>query len=187
MISRTLIRLIDQAIVPAMLLLCVRFVSMVLLTYLFGIKFAISSGGFTFSSKEDILFINSYSTLAMIVILGTGLLYILIKALYFHDTHISPQLTTKVFHHRLSTLIQSSFELYSQGVIWLIYLYLISTISLILAVFDYVHFWIPVVGFIFSGVATLVLIMDVEKELESTEDSYVEEESPVDINLEAKK
>lgn len=181
MISRTLVRLIDQAIVPAILLLCTRFISVVMLTYLFGIKFSTSPKGFTFSSVQDYLFINSYSTLAMVIILGVGLLYILIKALYFHNTHISPSLTTKLFHHRLATLIQSSFELYSQGVIWLIYLYLIGAVSVILAVFDYIYNWVSVAALIMAGISTLILIIDVEKELESVEAGYHEEENPAEI------
>ena len=156
---------------------------MVMLTYLYGIKFSVSASGFIFSNSQDYLFINSYSTLAMIVILGSGLLYILVKALYFHDTHISPRLTTKLFHHRLATLIQSSFELYSQGVIWLIYLYLISAVSIILAVFDYTYGWIPVVAVFLCGISTIVLIIDVEKELEGLESDYHEEETPVGIQL----
>lgn len=186
MISRTLVRLIDQAIVPAILLLCVRFVSVVLLTYFFSIRFTVSPKGFIFSNTQDYIFVNSYSTLSMVVILGAGLLYILIKALYFHDTHISPGLTTKLFHHRLATLIQSSFELYSQGVIWLIYLYLVSAVSIILAVFDYIYGWVPVLALILSGISSLVLIIDVEKELESVESGYHEEETPVEITQEEK-
>jgi len=183
MISRTLVRLIDQAIVPAIMLLCVRFISVVLLTYFFSIKFSVSAVGFTFHNAQDYIFINSYSTLSMAVVLGVGLLYILIKALYFHDTHISPHLTTKLFHHRLATLIQSSFELYSQGVIWLIYLYLISAVSIILAVFNYTYGWIPVVSILLCGISTIVLIIDVEKELESLESDYYEEETPSGIHL----
>jgi len=157
-----------------------------MLTYIFGIKFSATPKGFLFSSVQDYIFINSYSTLAMIAVLATGLIYILAKALYFHDTHISPGLTTKLFHHRLATLIQSSFELYSQGAIWLIYLYLISAVAIVLSVFDYIFPWIPVISVVLAGASTLLLIIDVEKELEGIESGYHEEEAPTEVIMENK-
>ena len=183
MISRTLIRLIDQAIVPAILLLCTRIISVVMFSYFNEISFAIDSTGFVFANQQDFLFINSYSTMAMVSVLGVGLLYILLKAFVFHDTHISPNLTAKIFHYKLSTLIQSSFELYSQGVIWLAYLYLISAVTFILAFTGLVYGWVLWFSLILSFISTAVLIFDVENEMELTnqEGQYIEDETPVDV------
>ena len=186
MISRTLVRLIDQAIVPAILLLCTRFTSVVMLSYVFGITFNLSANGFTFTNNQDYLLINSYSTLAMLGILSLGLLYILVKALFFHDTHINPRLTTKLFHHRMSTLIQSSFELYSQGVIWLIYLYLIAGVSVVLTLFGLIYSWVLIVSIILCAISTLVLIIDIEHELDSLDLDYQEEIS-ISSGLKSKK
>lgn len=183
MLSRTLVRLIDQAIVPAILLLCTRVTSVILLSYVNGIGFGIDSTGFVFQSEADYLFINSYSTLAMISLLGAGILYILLKAFIFHDTHITPNLTTKLFQFRLATLIQSSFELYSQGVIWLSYLFLITAVTLILSISGLIYTWVLWVGVALSFVSTAVLIFDVENEIElkHEEGRYIEDEVPHDV------
>lgn len=175
MVSRTLVRLIDQAIVPAILLLCTRLASVILISYFIGAKFVFTTNGFLFNDTSNYILVNSYSTLAMVVILTAGLAYILLKALLFHDTHISPKLTTKLFRHKMATLIQSSFELYSQGVIWLIYLYLISIVAVILSIFGVIYSWVALASLVLCGLATLLLIMDIENELDEVENDYKEE------------
>ncbi len=182
MISRTLIRLIDQAIVPAILLLCARITSVIMVSYFNNIAFGVDGTGFVFKTQEDYIFVNSYSTVAMIVILGVGLLYILLKAFLFHDTHISPNLTAKLFHYKVTSLIQSSFELYSQGVIWMCYLYLISAVTLILAITGLIYSWVLWFGVVLSIISTAVLIFDIENELEikQHEGEYIEDESPAE-------
>ena len=184
MISRTLIRLIDQAIVPAILLLCTRLASVIVISYILGANFIFSARGFIFHNPDNYIKVNSFSTLSMVVVLSVGLIYILAKALYFHDTHISPKLTTKLFHHRVTTLIQSSFELYSQGVIWLIYLYLVTIVAVILGIFGIIFNWITIVSGSFCAIATLLLILDIEYELEEIDSGYREELAPINSNLE---
>ncbi len=188
MISRTLIRLIDQAVVPAILLLSARVISVVMISYLGGIQFAVDATGFVFSSHEDYLYVNSYSTIAMVVVLALGLLYILLKAFLFHDTHISPGLSAKLFHYRLSVLIQSSFELYSQGVIWLAYLYLISAVTVILVLSNLIYPWVLWISLALSFISTGVLVFDIENEIElkKAEGEYIEDETPVDVFIREK-
>jgi hypothetical protein len=149
--------------------------SVILVSYIIGANFIFSTNGFVFSDTSNYIIVNSYSTLAMVIVLTAGLTYILMKALLFHDTHISPKLTTKLFHHKMATLIQSSFELYSQGVIWLVYLYLISIVAIILGIFGVIYSWVAIVSLALCGFATLLLIIDIENELDNIEDGYREE------------
>lgn len=171
MISKTLIKLIDQAIVPAILLLCTRVTSVIIISYMLGIKFSFDSTGFVFPSLESYLKVNSYSTFSMILIIAVGLLYLLIKALFFHDTHISPSLTAKLFNYRLSSFIQSSFELYSQGVVWLSYSFLLTAVSGVFAYFGLVYNWVFYSGLVLSLISTVILIIDVETEIHYAKDN----------------
>lgn len=183
MVSRTLIKLIDQAIVPAVVLLAVKVVSVVAISSFLKINFAVHRNGFVFSSKADYILVNSYSTLAMITVIAVGVLFVLIKAFYFHDSHISPLLTSRVFNLRLSTLIQNSFELYSQGTVWLSYLLLITIVSGILMAMGLIYSWIFYTGLIISVVGIVMLIVDIENEMEirSGKAEYLEDDSPVEI------
>ena len=136
MFSKVLIKLVDESIVPAIFLLVTRLVAVVLVARYFDIPFEIGANGFVFHSTQEYVVINSYSTLFMIIVLTLGLLYILVKSLFFHESHIRPQTTTKLFEARLTGLIQSSFNLYTQASIWLSYSYLILIVSAFMSVFS---------------------------------------------------
>ncbi|MBN1162869.1 hypothetical protein JXA34_03965 [Patescibacteria group bacterium] len=165
MFSKILIKLIDQAIIPALLLLATRIISLVLVSKYVGANISLQAGGFTFSNPDDYILINSYSMFAMVSILVLGLSFVLIKSLVFHDTHISPSTTAKVFSYRMSSLIQSSYDLYTQGAIWMSYTYLLTIIAGIMAVYGLIYRWVFTVSFLLTVLSTVLLILDVEHEV----------------------
>jgi len=112
----------------------------------------------------------------------------LFKALIFHDTHITPVLTAKLFNIRFSAFIQSSFELYSQGVIWLAYLYLLVVVSGILAFSGLLYNWVFYVSIVLSIISTVILIFDVEHEMKimNQENEFIEDDTPSGLYLEVK-
>ena len=180
MFSRILIKLIDEAIVPAILLLAVRIGSVVLISQYLGIPFAVSNSGFVFNTPSDYLKINSYSIIAMLVTLGIGLCITLAKTFFFHDSHITPKLTAKVFSLKMSSFIQNSFDLYSQGAIWVSYLYLLLLVSGIMALYGLVYTWVFFVNLGISVIGSVLFIIDVEREikisnLEKTDFDYYED------------
>lgn len=166
MFSRILIKLIDQSIVPALLLVTTKVLSSVLVARYFGIDFTLGPQGFVYTNVEDYLTINSYSIFFMIVAVATGIFYILLKSLIFHDTHIAPNVTARLFSLKLSHLIQASYDLYSQGTIWISYLYLLTLSSGVLALFNMIYPWVFWVSFVLSILSTVVLIFDIENELD---------------------
>ncbi len=119
MFSKILIKLIDQAIVPAILLLVTRIVTMIVFSRFMNVTYQITNSGFLFDNQADYVQVNSYSVLSMIIVLAFGVFYILLKSIVFHDSHVTPQMTTKLFTLRLSSFIQTSYDLYSQGAVWL--------------------------------------------------------------------
>lgn len=165
MVSKILIKLIDEAIVPAILLISVRIISVVLVSEYFRIPFSISNSGFIFNSSESYVKVNSYSLLFMLAALVLGLSLTLVKSLFLHSTHITPKLTAKVFSLKLSSFIQNSFDLYSQGAIWLSYLYLLLLISAVMALFGLVYGWVFYISLATGILATVLFIIDIEKEI----------------------
>lgn len=165
MFSKILIKLIDQAIVPAIFLLTIRVMSVILVSKYFGIFYLFGNQGFYFSNPEHFLIVNSYSTLIMVLATTIGLLYILLKSFFFHETHVSPGLTAKLFSLKLSSFIQSSFDLYSQGSIWLSYLYLLLMVSGLMALFGMIYLWVFYVSLTLTVLSTIFLILDVENEI----------------------
>lgn len=186
MISKTLVKLIDQAIVPAVLLLAVRLNSIVLISYYKGLTFTFNSSGFVFPTQEDYLYVNSYSALAMLSVLAVGIFYILLKSFLFHETHVTPKLTIKLFQMKLVGFIQNSFDLYTQGVIWLAYLYLLVVAAGILSYNGLIYSWVFYSGVILGLISTVVLIVDVENEIELKNmraGEFFEDDTPTHIYL----
>lgn len=164
MFSRILIKLVDEAIIPAVVLLAVKVLSIFFFSKKFSVPIQIDVTGFVYPSSQDFILINSYSTLAMICVITVGLLYVILKSNIFHETHIHPSLTAKLFSLKLSSFIQTSFDIYSQGTIWLSYSYLLLLSSGVMAFFDLIYSWIFYVACVLSLISTYVLVLDVERE-----------------------
>lgn len=176
MFSKILIKLVDQAIVPAILLLVARVVSVILVSRVLLIPFEIKNSGFVFQSAQDYVVVNSYSLLTLLGFLTVGILYILLKSFVFHDTHITPPLTTKLFSLRLSSLIQNSFDIYSQGLVWVSYLYLLLVVSGLMALFGLIFTWVFYTSLVFTIMTTVLFAFDVEREVEIKEGTYEDSE-----------
>jgi hypothetical protein len=165
MLSKVLVKLIDRAIVPAILLLATRVVSIVLISRYFGLPVNISKSGFVFESFSDFVKVNSYSTLIMTFVLVLGLIYILIKSLAFHESHIKPSLSAKMFSLKVQHVIQGSFHLYSEAAIWLSYAYLLLLFSGIMLVSKLLYTWVFYITVGVTLISTALFIFDVEEEL----------------------
>ena len=165
MFSKILIKLVDEAIVPAVVLVVARVGSVVFFGKYFNLPVTFSPAGFVYANEHGFLIVNSYSTLVMICIIGIGLLYVLLKSYIFHDSHIHPSFTAKLFSLRLSSFIQASFDVYSQGVIWLAYSYLLLIASAAMAYFGLLFPWVLVVSLVITLLSTYLFIVDVEREV----------------------
>lgn len=165
MFSRILVKLIDEAIVPAIFLLASRILSVILVAGYFHLSYSIGPSGFEFADPSDYILINSYSTFSMIVVITVGLFFVLLKSFAFHDTHIHPNLTARLFSLRLSSFIQASFDLYSQGAIWLSYSYLMALVSGVMVLFGLLYSWVFWVALVLSVASTYLFILDLEREI----------------------
>lgn len=183
MFSKILIKLIDEAIVPAITLLSVRILSVVAIGKYLGVPFTFGSQGFVFQSAEDFVVVNSYSLVSMVLVVAFGIIYILVKAYLFHDSHVKPGATAKLFSLKLTSFIQSSFDLYSQGAIWMSYSYLLMFVAGIMGVFGLVYMWVFFVSVILSIIATILFIIDVEKELYPEESDLSKNDTDEDYVL----
>jgi hypothetical protein len=171
MFSKLLIKLIDQSIMPAILLISTRVISIILYSKSKNINFGFDSSGFTFRNTADYTFVNSYSTLFMIAALTIGLVYILVKAYVFHESHITPKTTAEIFSLKLHGLIQSSFTLYTQGTIWLSYLFFIAMASGLMAYYGILFTWVFYISISICVIMSVLFILDVENEIKITNTS----------------
>ncbi len=167
MFSRILIKLIDEAILPAVMLVAARILGVLFVAGYFEIPFSSGKSFFTlyFSKPSDFLIVNSYSILFMYLVIFLGGLFFLVKSKYLHDSHVHPSFAAKLFSMKLGSFIQTSFDIYSQGTIWLSYSYLMTLMLGVEAYYKMVFLWVFLASFILSILLTLIFVFDVEKEL----------------------
>lgn len=174
MFSKILIRLVDQAIIPAFTLLVARIVSVVALSNLLDLPYVVTASGFVFADQEAYLKINSYSLLFMLIIVSLGIGYVLFKSFAFHETHITPKMTAKLFSLRLSSLIQTSFDIYSQGMVWISYVYLMFFVITLMSLFGLIYAWVFLVSLVITLLVSAAFILDIEAEIGDSTDTFDE-------------
>jgi hypothetical protein len=131
-----------------------------------GIEILIDSSGFSISNSGDYIALNSLSTFFMAVAITLGLGYIILKSMVFHDSHVKPHVSAKLFSWKLQHLIQTSYDLYTQGSVWISYLYLLTIASGIMLIFEMIQSWAFFVCLVLSLLYTLLFILDIESEMD---------------------
>ena len=162
--SKTLIKLIDLAIIPATLLIFVKLVSIVLLNAVLNLSWDLStlSNAFfgmklSYASPNDLILVISYSDLFMHLAALTGTILAMMKLFYLHPSHVKPSVVLHLAKKDRLHFIQSTFHLYHEAAIWGLFL----VISDILIVFNYVqdltYPWI--LGFVMVTTLSLLFIL----------------------------
>lgn len=182
MFSKILLKLVDQAIIPALVLFASRVISLFVFAAVFDAEFTVGKYGIIFANPSDYVEVNTYSLFVMVAVLVVALLHNLLKAYYFHNTHITPSLTAKLFTMKLSSLIQSSMDVYSEGIIWLSYAYLMTGVTGLMVMYRLAYDWVFVATLVLSLISTVLFVIDVEKELVK-HNKIKEEKAPLVLNF----
>lgn len=165
MFSKILLKLIDQAIVPAILVVASRIVSLVLISNYLNIEFFITKNGIIFENTQDYITVNTYSMFIITVLISFGMGIVLLKSALFHHEHIKPHMSAKLFSLKMHSLIKNSFEIYTQATIWISYLWLLTITNGIMYYYEMVELWSFYTNIVFTIVLTVFLVIDLEKKI----------------------
>ena len=102
-----------------------------------------------------------YATVAL------GMLFVIIRAVYLHNSHIKPTLVARLANYNLLTLVRDSYDVYHSAAVWLIFTWVANTVIIINAIAGQSFSWVAVIATFISIVSTLVLFQDVYKEIEN--------------------
>lgn len=171
--SQFFIKLLDNSLFPASVMILGKLIGVLGTLYFFNIPFTIRdyfsqvySSRFIVQS-DYISVVTSYSDIVMYFILALVFSIFLVRAIFFHDTHLKPSVITKLANSNLLSLVKSSYEIYQSAIVWLIFLW-ISNFLIIVNVFSgNTYLWIGVVCTIFSLFFTTLLFQDVYREIEN--------------------
>lgn len=167
-LSRSLLKIIDKAIIPALLILTAKVVGLVAANYWYDLSWDGTANLFPlleYRSEEAYVMANTVSNLFVGLTILVGFLGMLIKAHWLHGSHISPKLSSTLVQKQLTGLIVGSWELYHQAVVWLAYLWIALILFSWQALFGVSPWWLAISGAIVALILTWLLIADVEKEI----------------------
>lgn len=172
MYAKTLVKLIDYAIFPAVLIAFSKIGSAVLFSNYFDFSYTTDGVRVVFESLEAFVAINSYSSLVMFFSVIAGLGWVILKAHAFHDTHISPAFSARLFNMNLEELIHTTETIYSQAFIWLSFAWLTTIILGVYSYFGLCYLWVFFLSLASSIIATALLIIDIEREIKSDKETF---------------
>lgn len=178
MVAKSLIKLIDEAIIPAVALIVAKMVGTFGAIYFFDLLFTLKKAqilgilpSVQFHNFADYITAENYSNLAMFLVVGLGSLLVLVKAHFFHESHISPTLHARLVSLNLERLIAPSYHLYHQAAIWLIFLWLTIAFLIISSLLKVTYPQITIIATVIAANFSWVFAVDIEREIEIAKES----------------
>lgn len=163
--SKILIKLIDRSLFPAIAIAASKIISLLLLARYLNLEYQLLGSSISFSNQEDLLKANSYSSLAVLAIIFLGIVWVISRASFFHDTHISPSLSLRLVSADLAELVGASSAIYQQMVVWLSYGWAITIFLVFQSYLGLVYSWLPLLALFVVSNATWLAVVDIEREL----------------------
>ncbi len=170
--SKIFVKILDASILPASTMIVAKLIGLYITVKIFDIKWGIQTISDTLISSRpiilntnDITLVSSYSDLFLLFVMLIGFSWQVIKAVYFHNTHVKPKIISRLAIHGLLNLIKSSFEVYKTATVWLIFLWLTNA-SIIINIFaNKTEVWIGMLGLIVSIILSVILLHDASYEI----------------------
>lgn len=177
MYSKILFKLIQESSIPAFGLLVVK----ILLTIFYARSLGYSVDLYNvFSiqvSQSDYTLINSNVILGFVIFTFLGLAYCLVKSLFLHNSHISPKVSLSIFNLRIGYLIQDSFHLFSQTLIWLLFNFSVLFITVLLYLLGLIYGSVLLMSVVLCLIGMYFFVLDIEfeyrKSIEEEEEVFV--------------
>ncbi|OGD88082.1 hypothetical protein A2870_04530 [Candidatus Curtissbacteria bacterium RIFCSPHIGHO2_01_FULL_41_11] len=173
MLSKSIIKLIDEAIIPAVVLIIGKMLGLFVASSLFHLSFTVKNAQIfwilprvSFTTLSDYIKAENYSNLTMFMVAMLGTLYVIVRAHFFHESHITPKLHAKLVSLNLDRIVAPSYHIYHQAAIWLTFLWLTVIFLAISSFLKITYPQISIMAFIIAANFSWVFAMDIEREIE---------------------
>lgn len=120
------LKLVDESILPVVLVISSKIFFAFLISMFFGITWYIGSDSsiynlyfLNFASLSDLYLVNSLSDLAMVLVTAIGFIWVLFRGSYFGEENLHPINAGKLHKSGKQYLIVRSHETYHQATVWL--------------------------------------------------------------------
>ena len=170
--SKSFIKLLDNALLPASIMLVSKFVGIFLIIRFFNLDWVVQQTPNSFLSfqtvlsSQNVVLVTSYSDLIMFAAIALGFTINILRAVFFHNSHISPQLLNRLASKNLMSLIKNSYEIYHAASVWLFFLWISVAIVLTNALNNAIYSWVGISTVLVSILLTIIFFQDVYREVE---------------------
>ncbi len=171
--SKSFIKLLDNALLPASLMLVSKFVGIFFIIRFFNLDWVVQQTPNNFLSfqtvlsAQNVVLVTSYSDLIMFCAIALGFTINLLKAIFLHNSHISPQMLNRLANRNLLSLIKNSYEIYHSASVWLFFLWVAVAIVITNTLNNAIYSWVGLATLLVSILLTIVFFQDVYKEIEN--------------------
>ena len=172
MVSKTLVKLVDEAVVPALVLVAAKIFGVLLVARFKNLVYDVTFRSpllplptLSFYSYQDYVTANSYSNLIMLIAVSLGLLRILLQTNILHNSHVSPRVAAQLARLQLSGLISTTLESYHQALVWFGFAWFVVILTAFYAYLGLVFKSFAFAGFLVILNLTWFFIFDVEREI----------------------
>ncbi len=164
--SKSLIRLVDEAILPAFLIIGLKAIAIAGVNNILSLSYYYQNFGKIYYPKPfDALLVNTYSDFFVFFLFFLCIAVILIKLLYFSDNKTNPSIILKLAKANKMHFIQTSLEIYHILFVWMVFFTGIVVYILIRVIYfiDYPLIILPIAVIYMTVI--WVIIKEVERDI----------------------
>lgn len=170
MVHRSVATLIDQSVLPALLVIFGKVGGVFLANFIYKLTptFVIVNRlpQFVYPTSAQFHSANTLSNMLMFAFVTLGASVVVFRAHFLHESHISPKVSVRLSKFRISSWMADTFRLYHQGAVWLIFTWL-TTVILVLQAYDGVSSPIlAIIAFLTSLNLSWLFVIDMDKEIQ---------------------
>lgn len=169
-IIRSLVKILDEAILPAVVLIGAKVIGLVIANLIGGFTYTIESGysalpwTVVYASTSEAVTANDISNFIMYLVVFLGFCWVLLKAHFLHDTHLPPKFAGRLAKLHLFHFVQTTFEIYHQALVWLSFLWL-TTLVIFIYTFSGASVALALIALALSSASTFLYTKDIEVEI----------------------
>lgn len=169
--QKSLITILENSLFPSALVIFGKFAGIVFVISSFNLPYTVSEyvssvlNGTMVLPIEDAVAISTYSDLIMFLIIAIGFSIHLFRAIFFHDSHLSPKVITRLADLNLLNLIRDTYDIYHKAAVWLGFLWVSVMIIIVNMFIGTTLFWVGGLAIFTTIGLTIGLIQDAHQEL----------------------
>jgi hypothetical protein len=169
--SDSLVKIIDKSILPASIMIVSKFFGIALAVNLFGVEWYVNYGTNFWSvypvvGSQDILLVSSISDIVMLTALLGGLVYYVLQAVIFHDSHINPRTVARLVKYNLLGVINNSSKIYYSAGVWGGFALFAIVLTVINILTLKTYWWVGLIAILIFIISVMFLVKDVEEEID---------------------